>query len=81
MYLAGLHIREEDVRAFAKLVDEPTRSLLQKSLGLTGIVALTIDDRERMLIALHDAGTDALLELRGVLLFEQEWQSGSWSRR
>jgi hypothetical protein len=36
VYLAGLQIPDEDVRALAKLVDERTRSLLQKSLGLTG---------------------------------------------
>ena len=74
MYLAGFRIPDEDVRELAKLVDEPTRSLLEKSLGLgTEIVALTIDDRERILWALDDARTDALAELRSVLLQEHEW--------
>ena len=40
----------------------------------TGVVALTIEDRERILGALDDARTDALAELRGVLLSEQKWR-------
>jgi hypothetical protein len=36
------------------------------------VVALTIEDRERLLWALDDVRTDALAELRGVLLEEQE---------
>jgi len=52
---------------------EPTRSLLEKSLAMEAeIVALTIEDRERMLWALDDVRTDALTELRGVLLQEHE---------
>jgi hypothetical protein len=75
MYLAGLRIPDEDVRELAKLVDEPTRSFLEKSLGLEAeVVALTIDDRERILGALDDARTDALAELRAVLLHEHEWR-------
>jgi hypothetical protein len=35
-------------------------------------VALTIEDRERLLWALDDARTDALAQLRGVLLLEHE---------
>ena len=34
MYLAGLRIPDEDVRELARLVDEPTRSFLEKALGL-----------------------------------------------
>ena len=75
MYLAGLRIPDEDVRELVRLVDEPTRSLLEKALALgTEVVALTIDDRERILWALDDARTDALAELRGVLLQEHEWR-------
>jgi hypothetical protein len=75
MYLAGLRIPDEDVRELAKLVAEPTRSFLEKSLALeTVVVALTIDDRERILRALDDARTDALAELRAVLLQEHEWR-------
>ena len=75
MYLAGLRLPDEAVRELAKLVDEPTRSFLEKSLALeTGVVALIIDDRERILWALDDARTDALAELRGVLLSEHEWR-------
>ena len=75
MYLAGLRIPDEDVRELITLVDEPTRSLLEKSLALESeIVALTIEDRERILRALDDVRTDALAELRGVLLQEHEWR-------
>ena len=54
MYLAGLRIPDEDVRELITLVDEPTRSFLEKAL------------------ALDDVRTDALAELRGVLLQEHE---------
>jgi hypothetical protein len=55
MMLASLRIPDQDVRELARLVDEPTRSLLEKALALgTGIVALTIEDRERLLWALDD---------------------------
>jgi hypothetical protein len=75
MYLAGLRVPDDDVRELIRLVDEPTRSVLEKSLAFeTGVVALTIEDRERILWALDDARTDALAELRGVLLFEHEWR-------
>jgi len=71
-----LHVPDDDVRELIELVEEPTRSLLEKSLAFeTGVVALTIEDRERLLSALDDARTDALVELRGVLLAEQEWRS------
>ena len=75
MYLAGLHIPDDDVRELIRLVEEPTRSVLEKSLAFeSGVVALTIEDRERILGALDDVRTDALAELRGVLLSEQEWR-------
>jgi hypothetical protein len=75
VYLAGLRIPDEDVRLLVRLVDEPTRSFLEKALSRgTGVVALTIEDRERILGALDDARTDALAELRGVLLQEHEWR-------
>ena len=77
MYLAGLRIPDEDVRELITLVDEPTRSLLERSLGLgNGVVALTIDDRERILWALDDVRTDALAELRALLVHEHEWRFG-----
>ena len=61
MYLAGLRIPDEDVRELIKVVDEPTRSFLERSLGLeAGVVALTVEDRERILWALDDARTDSL---------------------
>ena len=76
MYLAGLQVPDDDVRELITLVDEPTRSFLEKSLALeTGVVALTIDDRERILRALDDVRKDALAELRRVLLSEHEWRA------
>ncbi len=49
--------------------------MLEKSLAFgTGVVALTIEDLERILWALDDVRTDALAELRGVLLSEHEWR-------
>lgn len=71
-----MRIHEDDVRELIGFVDEPTRSFLEKSLALeTGVVALTIKDRERILWALDGARTDALAELRAVLLREYEWRS------
>ena len=77
MYLAGLRIPDEDVRELIALVAEPTRSLLEKALAMDGeVVALTIEDRERLLWALDDVRTDALVELRAALLQEREWRLG-----
>jgi hypothetical protein len=74
--LAGMRVPDDDVRELARLVDEPTRSVLEKGLALgTVVLALTIEDRERILWALDDARTDALAELRAVLLQEHEWRS------
>ena len=70
--LAGLRVPDEDVRELALLVDEPTRSVLERALAFGNVVALTIEDRERLLWALDGARTDALAELRGVLLREHE---------
>jgi hypothetical protein len=76
VYLAGLRIPDADVRELIKLVDEPTRSFLEKALALDSeVVALTIEDRERILSALDDVRTEALAELRGVLLQEHEWRA------
>ena len=73
MYLAGVRLPDEDVRELIALVDEPTRSVLEKSLALDSeVVALTVEDRERILWVLDDVRTDALAELRGVLLQEHE---------
>jgi hypothetical protein len=64
------------VRELIKLVDEPKRSFLEKALSLDReVVALTIEDRERIHWALDDVRTDALAELRGVLLAEHEWRA------
>jgi hypothetical protein len=75
MMLAGVRIPDQDVRELARLVDEPTRSLLEKALALgSGVVALTIEDRERLLWVLEDVRTDALAQLRAMLVQEHEWR-------
>jgi hypothetical protein len=71
MMLAGLRVPDDDVRELARLVDEPTRSLLEKALGLgTVVLALMIEHRERLLWALDVPRT--LAERRAVLLQEHE---------
>jgi hypothetical protein len=76
VYLAGRRIPDEDVRELIRLVDEPTRSFLEKALALDDeVVALTVEDRERIMWALDDVRTDALAELRSVLLQEHEWRA------
>ncbi|HJR94037.1 MAG TPA: hypothetical protein VJ807_01285 [Gaiellaceae bacterium] len=80
MYVAGVQIRAEGVRKLARLVEEPTRSLLLKSLALDGdVVPLAIEDPQRVLEALDEVRTEALAELRGVLLSEHEWRTGRGS--
>ena len=47
--------------------------MLEKALALgTVVLALTIEDRERLFWALDDARADALAELRAVLLQEHK---------
>jgi hypothetical protein len=73
MMLSGMRVPDDDVRELARIVDEPTRSTLEKALALgTVVLALTIEDRERLLWALDDARTNALIDLRAVLLKEHE---------
>ena len=49
--------------------------MLEKGLALgTVVLALTIEDRERLLRTLDDPSTTALAELRAVLLREHEWR-------
>jgi hypothetical protein len=62
------------VRELARLVDAPTDQVLMKALlNDQTLVALEVDDRERILRALEDC-PDELAELRGVLLREHEWR-------
>jgi hypothetical protein len=73
MVLAGIKAPDEDVRELARLVDEPTRSVVEKALAFEAeFAALTIAERERILWALDDVRTDALSELRALLLLEPE---------
>ena len=72
MMLAGIRVSPYLVRTLAELVDEPTASLLDRALYReTTVLALTIEDRERILRALDDP-PEGLAELRGVLLLEHE---------
>ena len=74
MQLAGVPVRKDLVKVLADLVDEPTASLLRVAVERgTLIVALTVEDRERILRALEDC-PDGLAELRGVLAAEHEWR-------
>jgi hypothetical protein len=55
-------------------VDEPTPTALEQALDAErAVVALAIDDRERILRALDEC-PDGLAELRGVLLEEHTWR-------
>lgn len=50
----------------------------RQALGLgTTVLALSVDDRERILGALYDALTTALAELRGMLLDEHLQRANS----
>jgi hypothetical protein len=74
MMLAGIRVSSELVRELAEIVDEPTASMLARALEMeTVVVALTIEDRERIIRALDDPPA-GLAELRGVLLREHEWR-------
>jgi len=75
MMLAGRRVPDYDVRELARLVDEPTRGVLEKALELgTVVLALTVPDREQIIRALDDPQTTALAELRATLLVEYEWR-------
>ena len=55
------------------LSTNPREAMLEKALALgTVVLALTIEDRERLLWALDDARPDALAEFRGVRVLEHE---------
>jgi hypothetical protein len=74
MMLSGIPVRPELVRELAGIVDEPTATVLGDALERgTAVVALTTEDRERILCALDDP-PDGLAELRGVLLREHAWR-------
>jgi hypothetical protein len=73
--LAAFGIPTTTFGELARLVDESTRGVLERALALgTVVVAPTIEDRERLLWVLDDARTDALAELRAVLVKEHEWR-------
>jgi uncharacterized protein (DUF1778 family) len=74
MMLAGLRVSPDLVRELAAIVDEPTATVLERALEVeTVVLALSIEDRERILRALDDPPA-GLAELRGVLLQEHEWR-------
>jgi uncharacterized protein (DUF1778 family) len=74
MMLADIRVPNDYVRELAGFVDEPTASLLERALELQRVVlALTIEDRERIIRALDDPPA-GLAELRGVLVREHEWR-------
>ena len=78
MMLAGIPVRDQDVLELARLRREAsfneTAERLEDAYDLeTKILALTIEDRERILRALDDP-PHGLAELRGVLQSEHEWR-------
>jgi hypothetical protein len=77
--LAGIPIRDEDVFKLAGLLrsggfEDVADKLTKALLAEPKVLALTISDRESMLWALDEAPSDALAELRGVLVREHEWR-------
>ena len=72
--LAGIRVRDQDVLELARLLRDPgfddVAAKLENGYDReTKVLALTIDDRERL-----DDPPDGLAELRGVLLREHEWR-------
>ena len=75
--LAGIPIPDSDVLELARLLGSTGEPDLAARLeesweSETRMIALTIPERETILRALDDPQTDALAELRGVLLREHE---------
>jgi hypothetical protein len=75
--LAGIPIPDSDVLELARLLGGTGEPDLAARLeeaweSETRVIALTIPERETILRALDDPQTDALAELRGVLVREQE---------
>ena len=70
-HLAGLPVRDELVLALARLVDHPDLAgRLETAYGrCTRVLALTVPERETILVALDDPPA-GLEKLRGVLLGE-----------
>ena len=76
--LAGVPVRDRDVLDLAELLHgsgfEDTAEVLVVALEAEQVlVALTIEDRERILRVLDDP-PERFAELRGVLLAEHEWR-------
>ena len=79
VHLAGIPIGDADVLELARLLRRSGFVDVAEKLETgynreTMVLALTIVDRESILRALDDPPTDALAELRGVLLVEHEWR-------
>ena len=75
--LAGLRVPDRDVLELARMLrdaelDAPAETLVRAYDNEVVVLALTIADREAILRALDDAGSEALAELRAVLLREHE---------
>lgn len=68
--LAGIPVTRELVQQLVEQVDEPTASKLDQALlNETRVLALEIEDRERILRALEDCPVE-LTELRATLVQE-----------
>jgi len=78
MMLAGIPVADKNVLELARLLreagfDDGAERLEGAWDAETKVLALTIEDRERILRALDDP-PDGLAELRSVLLVEHEWR-------
>jgi hypothetical protein len=78
LIVAGTRIRREHVLGLAKLLvhngsDRTARKLIEAITNAQEFVALTVDDRERILSVL-DHPPAGLVELRHVLFDELNWR-------
>jgi hypothetical protein len=82
--LAGLRAPDDEVRELWRLVDEPTRGVLQKASAFLLSSWRWWSRPRATTLTLDDARTDALAELRAVLLNEHEGRARDglvWSAR
>lgn len=79
MYLAGFPVHDEDVLGLARLLhdavfDDTAEAIVVALEAGQPLVALSIQDREAILLTLDDPRV-GLSELRSTLLAEREWRS------
>ncbi len=85
MSLAGVRVRREHVLDLARMLtrdgsDSTARLLLVALTHAQDVVALSVDDRERILVVL-DHPPRGLSELRGALFDEVNWRRSAGAAR